>query len=44
MGLDQYLNIVITTDKTTASHQEINNIAQKLNKEGDPFEENTSFS
>ena len=31
MGLDQYLNIVITTDKTTASRQEINNIAQKLN-------------
>lgn len=31
MGLDQYLNIVITTDKTTANRQEINNIAQKLN-------------
>ena len=30
MGLDQYLNIIITTDKKTANHNHINSIAEQL--------------
>ena len=30
MGLDQYLNIVITTDEKTANRNHINSIAEQL--------------
>lgn len=53
MGLDQYLNVVITTDKSTSNYHEMRKIATKLNqiisKYGlnnpyDPYEEDDSHS
>lgn len=32
MGLDQYLNIVITTDENTANRNHINSVAEQLNE------------